>query len=211
MNKKCAIALSRLDPRFGTFIKSLPPIEFRQKRSKNPYEALVESVVYQQLTGRAAATIFARVKALYPDRRFPTPQEILDTPVERLRTAGLSQSKALSIHDIARKTLDGTIPPLRRISKMSEDEIVAHLTQVRGVGRWTVEMFLIFSLGREDVLPVTDYGIQKGFAQVFRKRKLPTPLLLSTYGERWKPYRTTAALYLWRAADLSRAQLETGK
>lgn len=201
MNEKSVAALSALDPELGRLMKKIGPLQFRRQKTKAVFEALVKSVVYQQLTAKAAATIFARLTALYPDREFPTPEDLLATPIERLRSAGLSRSKAASIHDIAQKAVDGQIPSMRSISRMSEEEIIETLTCIRGVGRWTVEMFLIFRLGRADVLPATDYGVQKGFMKVFRKRKLPTPKQLSRYGEKWKPYRTTAALYLWRAVD----------
>jgi 3-methyladenine DNA glycosylase/8-oxoguanine DNA glycosylase len=153
------------------------------------------------LTGKAAATIFARVLALYPDKKFPTPQDLLNTSIERLRSAGLSRSKAAAIHDIAAKALDGTIPTAKAIAKMDEEAIIEALTKIRGVGRWTAEMFLIFRLGRADVLPVGDYAIRKGFMKAFGKRKLPTPDQLTKHGERWQPHRTTAALYLWRLLD----------
>ncbi len=201
MNKESAAALASLDPEFGRLIKKMGPIQFSPKRTKHPYEALVEAVVYQQLTAKAAATIFGRLKALYPDNSFPTPEDLLGTSIEQLREVGLSRSKTASIHDIAQKSLDGTIPSMRTIAKMTEEEIVETLICIRGVGRWTAEMFLIFRLGRSDVLPVTDYGIQKGFMKVFRKRKLPTPEQLHRHGKRWHPHRTTAALYLWRALD----------
>jgi 3-methyladenine DNA glycosylase/8-oxoguanine DNA glycosylase len=201
MNPKSAAALAKLDPAFDLLIQRIGPIQFKTKTTKSPYEALVEAVVYQQLTAKAAGTIFERLKSLYPNRSFPTPADLLACPVEQLRGAGLSRSKAASIHDIAQKSLDGTIPSMRAVAKMTEEEIVDSLTSIRGVGRWTVEMFLIFRLGRPDVFPVMDYGIQKGFMKVFRKRKLPTPELLNRYGRRWQPHRTTAALYLWRALD----------
>ena len=143
MNEKSIVALSCLDPEFGRIIKKIGPVQFRRKKTKDAFEALVEAVVCQQLTAKAAATIFARVKALYPDQAFPTCHDLLATPIEKLREAGLSRSKAASIHDIAQKSLDGQIPSMKSISKMNEEEIIESLTCVRGVGRWTAEMFLI--------------------------------------------------------------------
>ncbi|PYL69355.1 MAG: DNA-3-methyladenine glycosylase 2 family protein, partial [Verrucomicrobia bacterium] len=126
---------------------------------------------------------------------------LLATPDEQLRTAGLSRSKIAALKDLASKTIDGTVPSARALSRMSDDEIIARLTMVRGIGRWTVEMLLLFNLGRPDVWPVHDYGVQKGFAKTFRRRKLPTPKQLLKFGERWRPYRSVAAWYFWRALD----------
>lgn len=169
---------------------------------RTPFVALVTAVTHQQLNGTAAMTILKRALALYPGKRFPTPEDILATPDDRLRTAGLSRAKVAAIKDIAAKTVDGTVPGLRAIAKLSNEEIIARLTSVRGVGPWTVEMLLMFTLGRLDVLPSTDYGVRKGFALVFGWKDLPTPKELLEYGERWKPHRTTAAWYLWRALEL---------
>ena len=140
-----------------------------------PFDALAESIAYQQLNGKAAATIWGRVRALYPKTKWLDPAKVLATPDEKLRAAGLSRAKTAAIKDLAAKTLDGTVPSGRALLRMSDDEIIARLTQVRGIGRWTVEMLLLFDLGRPDVWPVADYGVQKGFAKTFRKRKLPTP------------------------------------
>jgi 3-methyladenine DNA glycosylase/8-oxoguanine DNA glycosylase len=140
--------------------------------------------------------------ALYPERKFPRPEDLLSTPDEKLRTAGLSRAKVAAIKDIAAKTMEGVVPTAREIRKMAEDEILQRLTQVRGVGPWTVEMLLIFTLGRKDVLPVTDYGVRKGFAVTYGWKDLPTPKELLEFGERWRPHRTTAAWYFWRALEL---------
>ena len=166
-----------------------------------PFDALAESIAYQQLNGKAAATIWGRVRALYPKTKWLDPAKVLATPDEKLRAAGLSRSKTAAIKDLAAKTLDGTVPSGRALARMSDDEIVARLTQVRGIGRWTVEMLLLFDLGRPDIWPVADYGVQKGFAKTFRKRKLPTPKQLMKHGEKWRPYRSVAAWYFWRALD----------
>jgi DNA-3-methyladenine glycosylase II len=169
--------------------------------SVRPFDALAESIVYQQLSGKAAAKILSRVRAIYPRRKYLDPKLVLDTPDEKLRAAGLSRSKTAALKDLAAKTLDGTIPSARALGKMSDEEIIARLVTVRGIGRWTVEMLLLFDLGRPDVWPVDDYGVRKGFAKTFGKRKLPTPKQLKKLGEKWRPYRSVAAWYFWRALD----------
>jgi 3-methyladenine DNA glycosylase/8-oxoguanine DNA glycosylase len=174
----------------------------KQKNHRTPFQALVEAVVYQQLNGTAAATILGRVKALYPHRRFPAPEDLLNTPDERLRAAGLSRAKTAAVKDIAAHTLGGSIPGSRAIRVLSDAEIIERLTVVRGVGPWTAEMLLIFTLGRPDVLPVTDYGVRKGFALTYEWKELPKPKELHEFGERWRPYRSTAAWYFWRALEL---------
>src|SRR5438034_3498255 len=194
--------LARTDKILARLIKRVGPCALKPRNRRSPFEALVQSVAYQQLNGAAAATILGRVKALYPGRRFPTPEGLLATPDERLRSAGLSRAKTAAIKDIAAKTLAGVVPTSRAIAAMSDAEILDRLTAVRGVGPWTVHMLLIFTLGREDVLPATDYGVCKGFALTYGWKDLPKPKELLEYGERWRPHRTTAAWYFWRALDL---------
>jgi DNA-3-methyladenine glycosylase II len=172
--------------------------------SIRPFDALAESIAYQQLSGKAAATIFGRVRALYPKTKWLDPKQLLGTPDETLRAAGLSRAKTAALKDLAAKTIDGTVPSGRALVRMTDDEIVARLTQVRGIGRWTVEMLLLFDLGRPDVWPVDDYGVRKGFAKTFRRRKLPTSKQLMKLGEKWRPYRSVAAWYFWRALDDNR-------
>jgi DNA-3-methyladenine glycosylase II len=169
--------------------------------SIRPFDALAESIAYQQLSGKAAATIFGRVRALYPKRKWLDPEQLLATPDETLRAAGLSRAKTAALKDLAAKTIDGTVPSGRALIRMTDDEIISRLTTVRGIGRWTVEMLLLFDLGRQDVWPVDDYGVRKGFAKTFRRRKLPTPKQLMKLGEKWRPYRSVAAWYFWRALD----------
>ncbi len=169
--------------------------------SIRPFDALAESIAYQQLSGKAAATIFGRVRALYPKRKWLDPEQLLATPDETLRAAGLSRAKTAALKDLAAKTIDGTVPAGRALVRMSDDEIITRLTAVRGIGRWTVEMLLLFDLGRPDVWPVDDYGVRKGFAKTFGRRKLPTPKQLMRFGEKWRPYRSVAAWYFWRALD----------
>ena len=197
--------LAEADPRMGTLIARAGAFTMRPEPAQSLFAALLEAIVYQQLSGKAAATILGRVVALYRPRRFPRPQDIIDTPPERLRAAGLSSAKTAAIRDLAARSLDGTVPPMGRVRRMPDDEIIAHLTTVRGVGRWTVEMLLLFRLGRPDVLPLGDLGVRKGFARAFDRRVLTDPLVLSRRAERWRPYRSVASWYLWRALDLERA------
>ena len=169
-----------------------------------PFQSLVQAVAHQQLNGTAANTILRRFIKLFPGRRFPRPADLASVTDEALRGAGFSRAKVAAIRDIAEKTLAGVVPPSRRIVRMADDEIVARLTEVRGVGRWTVEMLLIFQLGRPDVLPADDFGVRNGFRLAYRRRELPTVKELLVHGERWRPHRTTAAWYLWRAVDLAK-------
>lgn len=194
--------LSASDPRLAALIAGSRRYEIKPAISIRPFDALAESIAYQQLSGKAAATIFGRVRALYPKRKWLDPEKLLATPDEKLRAAGLSRAKTAALKDLAAKTIDGTVPSGRALIRMSDDEIIARLTTVRGIGRWTVEMFLLFDLGRPDVWPVDDYGVRKGFAKIFGKRKLPTPKQLMKLGEKWRPYRSVAAWYFWRALDV---------
>ena len=193
--------LASTDPRLAALIARSLRYNIKPALSIRPFDALAESIAYQQLSGKAAATIFGRVRALYPKRKWLDPDQILATPDETFRAAGLSRAKTAALKDLAAKTIDGTVPVGRALIQMSDDEIVARLTTVRGIGRWTVEMLLLFDLGRPDVWPVDDYGVRKGFAKIFGKRKLPTPKQLMKLGEKWRPYRSVAAWYFWRALD----------
>ena len=195
--------ISKSHPHMAQLIKRSRRYEITPPISIRPFDALAESIAYQQLNGKAAATIWGRVRALYPKTKWLDPAKVLTTPDEKLRGAGLSRAKTAAIKDLAAKTIDGTVPSGRALLRMSDDEIITRLTQVRGIGRWTVEMLLLFDLGRPDVWPVADYGVQKGFAKTFRKRKLPTPKQLMKHGEKWRPYRSVAAWYFWRALDQS--------
>lgn len=193
--------LAATDPRFAALIARSRRYEVTPSESVRPFDALAESIAYQQLSGKAAATIWGRVRALYPKGKFLDPKMVLKTPNRKLRAAGLSGSKVAAIKDLAAKTIDGTVPSARALAKMSDEEIIERLIQVRGIGRWTVEMLLLFDLGRPDVWPVHDYGVQKGFAKAFGKRKLPTPKQLLKYGKKFAPHRSVAAWYFWRALD----------
>ena len=204
MTEEALQHLMKADRTLAGVIRKVGPCRLKLRARRSPFEALVQSITFQQLNGTAAGTILGRVKALYPHRRFPTPEDLLATPDERLRAAGLSRAKTAAVKDLAAKTVAGVVPSARALARMGDQEIVERLTTVRGVGVWTVEMLLIFTLGRPDVLPALDYGVRKGFAAVYGRKKLPTPKELLSFGERWKPYRTTAAWYLWRALELDR-------
>src|SRR3954466_12417778 len=193
--------LAASDVRFAALIARAKPYAPQLDVPVRPFDSLAESIAYQQLSGKAAATIWGRVKALYGKRKWLDPKQVLATPDEKLRAAGLSGSKTAAIKDLAAKVLDGTVPSGAALAKMSEDEIIERLTKVRGIGRWTVEMMLLFDLGRLDVWPVDDLGVRKGYMKTFRKRKIPKPKELHKIGEKWRPYRSVAAWYFWRALD----------
>ena len=201
--------LKSADAKLGALIERVGAFTLRLDPSPSPFESLLESILYQQLHGKAAATIHARFRAYFGGD--PTPQLLLDTSDEPLRAAGLSGNKIKAFRDLAARTLDGTVPTHAAIRKMTDEAIVERLTEVRGIGPWTVEMLLIFRLGRPDVLPVTDYGVRKGFALTFQRvpktrplasEDLPKPEAVLRRGERWSPYRSVASWYLWRACDL---------
>jgi 3-methyladenine DNA glycosylase/8-oxoguanine DNA glycosylase len=190
------------DAALARVIDTVGPFRMQLKKTPSIFAALAEAIVYQQLHAKAASTIFARVCALFPRaHEGPTAEQILRASDEQLRSAGLSRAKLLWLKDLARKAKGGAIPTLAEVHRMADDEIIGKLTGVRGIGRWTVEMLLIFRLGRPDVLPADDFGIRKGFAITYRKRELPAPKHLEAHGARWKPYRTVASWYLWRAAE----------
>lgn len=195
--------IAETDAVMAELIERVGPLQLRRRPMPSTFDSLAQSIAYQQLTGKAAATIMARVRALFPDRQVLDPAEILATQDERFRSAGLSRSKTLAMKDLAAKTLDGTVPNPPELAKLSDDEIVTRLSAVRGIGRWTVEMLLIFRMGRPNILPVTDYGVRKGYAVAFRKRSLPSALELERRGRRWAPFRSVASWYLWRANELS--------
>ena len=202
------LALAHLrasDPTLARIIDEVGPFRMRLRPAPSVFAALAEAIVYQQLNGKAAAVIFARVSALFP-RGGPSAARLLRTSEERLRGAGLSRSKLLSLRDLAQKAEDGVIPTFDEIRSMADETIVERLSAVRGIGRWTAEMLLMFRLGRPDVLPVDDYGVRKGFAIAFDKSELPSPKELAAYGARWQPYRTAASWYLWRVVERAAAR-----
>jgi DNA-3-methyladenine glycosylase II len=192
--------LADRDPRLGALIAAVGPCRLAI-RPLSPFHVLLRSIVYQQLAGKAATAIFARVCAGFGDRRLPRAREVAAASMERLRAAGLSRNKALAVKDLAEKALGGVVPARSRLLRLEDEAIVARLVAVRGVGRWTVEMLLIFGLGRPDVLPLDDYGVRKGFQSAYGRRSLPTPRQLARQGEGWRPYRSVASWYLWRAAE----------
>jgi DNA-3-methyladenine glycosylase II len=196
--------LAQVDPLLGELIGKVGKCTLAPRNRRSPFQALVQAVVFQQLNGNVADKILKRVRALYPGRRFPTPEAVAATSETCLRSAGLSRAKAIAVKDIAEKTLSGVVPTRRAIGRLTDAEIIESLTCVRGVGPWTAEMLLIFTLGRPDVLPATDYGIRKGFALTYGWKELPSPKELLKEGEKWRPYRTTAAWYLWRSLELPR-------
>jgi 3-methyladenine DNA glycosylase/8-oxoguanine DNA glycosylase len=193
--------IRRVDPELAAVIRRAGRCGLEPRLRHPPFEELLEAIVYQQLSGKAAATIYGRVRALYPRRRALNPAALLDTPDDALRGAGLSRAKLAAARDLAAKTIEGVVPTAAALRRMPDDEIVARLTAVRGVGRWTVEMLLIFRLGRPDVLPIHDLGIQKGFHLTYGTRQRPKPDRIERYGERWRPFRSVASWYLWRATD----------
>ena len=209
--------LTAADPKLGRLIVRAGPFRLRISGSLSPFEALTESILYQQLHGKAAAAIHGRMIESFAGvaglGNHPSPQHLLDCPTDQLRSAGLSHNKILALRDLAAKTIDGTVPSLARIRRMSDEDVIEHLTQVRGIGRWTVEMMLIFRLGRPDVLPVSDYGVRKGFALTFGKLKpadkvtpadLPKPDIMERRAKKWHPWCSVASWYLWRACDLAK-------
>ncbi|HYA96628.1 MAG TPA: DNA-3-methyladenine glycosylase 2 family protein [Methylomirabilota bacterium] len=198
--------LAAKDERLARLMGSTEEYRVEGDPAMSPYEALTQAVVYQSISGKAAATIFARVKALGSGRNGPMPQEMLLLPKRALRRAGLSGAKIAAMKDLAQKALDGTVPSRVAAETMSDTELVERLTSVRGVGAWTVEMFLIFRLGRPDVLPIHDLGVQRGHALTYGKKFLPKPKDLLEFGERWRPYRTVASWYMWRACGLPEHQ-----
>ena len=204
MKNSAAAHLSRADRKLAVIIKQVGACPLKPRRGVQPWQALVRSVAFQQLNGNAAETIFNRFLALFPDTKLPTPEQIVRASDKQLRSAGLSGAKTAAIKDIAAKTIASVVPDRRAIAKLSDAEIIERLTTIRGVGPWTVEMLLMFTLGRPDVLPVTDYGVRNGFAILHSLKELPPPKELLAYGERWRPHRSAAAWYLWRVVDLAR-------
>lgn len=193
--------LRRADPRLAKVIAAIGPCRLEFTPMRSPFHSLMRAITYQQLSGKAAATIHGRVVALFPDEAGPHPAALLELPEQALRGAGLSRNKLLALRDLAAKTLDGTVPDSKGLKRMPDAEVIERLTEVRGVGRWTVEMLLIFTLGRPDVLPVTDLGVRKGFQHAYGMQRLPAYSTLERAGRSWAPYRSVAAWYLWRAAD----------
>lgn len=198
--------LSTRDPALGAIIARVGGSGFVSRPSRSAFESLAHSIVYQQLSGKAAETIFGRFRALYAGEQFPAAETVLATPHRRLRSAGLSEAKALAIKDLAAHVKRGEIPEISELRRTPPEAVIERLTVVRGIGRWTVEMLLLFRIGHPDVLPAHDLGIRKGLARIQRRRELPEPDAVMRRGERWRPYRSVASWYLWRAAELPRGR-----
>ena len=207
--------LSAEDPKLAALIQQVGPFTLKLKHQHSPFEALLEAIIYQQLHGKAAAAILRRLIEAFGDLH-PQPEQLITIPDHILRGAGLSGAKALALRDLAAKTIDGTVPTLAKIRRMSDDEIVERLTAVRGIGPWTVEMLLMFRLGRPDIFPTSDYGVRKGFLLTFGPKPkgsakgrpitpamLPKPAAMLRRAKKWRPYRSVASWYLWRACDLA--------
>lgn len=195
-----AAHIAKADPRLGAFIAGFGPLRREKPEFSEPYHALLSAVAHQQLHARAAEAIFGRLK-LACGAVVPDPHVLLALPDETLRACGFSASKTAAIRDVAAKAADGTIPSRARALRLSDEELIARLTTIRGVGRWTVEMLLIFTLRRPDVLPVDDFGVREGFKRLHGLEAQPKPKAFAELGKVFAPYRSTAALYLWKAAD----------
>jgi 3-methyladenine DNA glycosylase/8-oxoguanine DNA glycosylase len=196
-----AAHLAAADERLALVIERAPTCSLRAKRLGSLFTVLMRAIVYQQLNSKAAGTILGRVEALFPGERIE-PAALLAMPENALRAAGLSRNKLASVRDLAARTLDGTVPSPAAARAMGDDELVARLTEVRGIGPWTVHMLLIFDLGRPDVMPSGDYGVRMGFKKLYRKRSEPTPEQIERHASRWQPYRSVAAWHLWRVHEI---------
>jgi DNA-3-methyladenine glycosylase II len=197
--------LSRADPVLAGLIRAVGPCRLAPEGDCHPFQTLARAIAHQQLNGIAANTILGRLVNSCGAGVFPTPQQVLAASIESLRSAGFSFAKIAALRDLAEKTIGAVVPDAATLLALSDEQIITRLTQVRGIGRWTVEMLLVFQLGRPDVLPVDDFGVRSGFQAAYGLSRLPRPQALAAWGERWRPYRTTAAWYLWRAIELKRA------
>lgn len=201
--------LAKVDPILANLIRAAGKYTLEPSATHTPFHALARAIAHQQLNGTAAESIFGRFVGLYATtgqvEAMLEAELVLDTPDDKLRAVGLSFAKIASIKDLARKTLDGVVPPYEILHTLADDEIIERITQVRGIGRWTVEMLLMFRLGRPDVLPIDDFGVRNGFRLAYGLRGMPQPRALAEFGARWAPFRSVAAWYLWRAVDLHKA------
>jgi DNA-3-methyladenine glycosylase II len=198
--------LTKVDPVMRRLIQAHGPYDLELGVWRSPFESLASAIAHQQLNGTAANTILGRFVKLFPGRKFPRPDDLANVTDDALRGAGFSRAKVAALRDLAARTLDGTVPSSRAIKHLSDEAIVTRLTEVRGVGQWTVEMLLIFQLGRPDVLPADDFGVRTGFRHAYELRDLPRSKEILAHGERWRPHRTAAAWYLWRTADRARVK-----
>jgi DNA-3-methyladenine glycosylase II len=201
--EKAAAHLAKIDPDLGRVIKATGPVLLAPDEERTPFYALLRAIAHQQLSGRAAETIMGRFHNLFPNVLHPAPEQVLAVEDTILRGVGFSRPKIKYIKDLAARALAGTVPNHDEVLTLADEVLIERLTEIKGIGRWTVEMLLIFKLGRMDVLPIHDLGIQKGFMITYRKRRMPKPEAILKYGERWRPYRTIASWYLWRAVDLA--------
>lgn len=192
--------LNSVDPAMAALIRRVGRCGYAQDKQE-PYEALVRAIAHQQLHGAAARTILGRFMALYPDSVFPTPEQVLSASDAEMRNCGFSAGKTASIRDIALKRLDGVVPSRRAAARLTNEQLIERLMVIRGVGRWTVEMMLMFTLGRVDILPVDDFGVREGYRKLHNLDAQPRPRELAAIGEMWSPWRSVAAWYLWRAAE----------
>lgn len=237
--------LLKKDKKLAKIITHAGPCLIKIEEIHSPFASLAEAIIYQQLSGKAAASISQRVKNLFLEdvldpavavdlvtkatprnrpskaakeievappaiiaaKTFPPPQAFLTVTEDILRSAGLSRAKSLAIKDLALKASEGLIPSVEEMATLSDDELIERLTAVRGIGRWTVEMMLIFRLGRLDIMPATDYGVRKGFAFTYKTKDLPKPSELLEFGKKWKPYQSVASWYLWRACEMATRKL----
>ncbi len=190
--------LAALDPDWARLVAAIGPCLHQPKPAREPYEALVRAIAYQQLHARAGDAIVARLLALFPEQVFPSPEQLLASDISVLRSCGFSASKIATLHDIAAATLDGTVPAYREAQAMDEPALIERLTRLRGIGRWTVEMLLIYTLERADILPADDFGVRDGYRRLKGLSDAPKPRAMSDLGAAWSPHRTAAAWYLWR-------------
>jgi len=204
-NEEILAHLSRADAVLGGLIRAVGACKLEAPEDCHPFQVLAQAIAHQQLNGTAANTILKRLVDSCGRGTFPTPHQVLKASTQTLRAAGFSFAKVAALKDLAAKTLAAVVPDGAALMQLSDEEIIERLTQVRGVGRWTVEMLLMFHLGRADVLPVDDFGVRAGFRAAYGLTRMPRPKALAAWGERWKPFRTTAAWYLWRALELKRA------
>lgn len=202
MTDEAIAHLRRTDPVMREIIRRCGGVRLVPRRRRPPFESLARAIANQQLNGTAARTILGRFTALFPGRKFPAPEDLAGVSDAALRGCGFSSAKVAALRDLAAKVGEGVVPPGRVLARLPDEEIIARLTQVRGVGRWTAEMLLIFQLGRPDVLPADDFGVRNGFRLAYGHDELPKPKELLALGERWRPHRTAAAWYLWRATEM---------
>ncbi|HUO80546.1 MAG TPA: hypothetical protein VMU00_10430 [Steroidobacteraceae bacterium] len=208
MTPEAVAALAARDARLAAAIELVGPCTAKRGRG-SPYEALLVAIAHQQIHGSAAAAILGRFRGLYGEC-YPSPAQLVATPDARLRGCGLSRAKLAAMKDVAARTLDGTVPDRRAMTRLDDEAVIERLTAVRGVGRWTAQMLLMFTLNRPDILPVDDFGIREGYRLLYGKRRQPKPRQLAAFGVRWAPYRTTASWYLWRYVEHVRAARRAG-